>query len=258
MVGQTEEVPRVALIVGGAGGIGWATARAFGHRGYSVVVADLAAAVERLSEQCVTVGSTAIVVDVLSRKSIDEMYEEIGRKFGRLDVLVNCAGNIHPVPSGEADEIAWDRLIDIHLTGTFRCCQGALALLGPSSAAAVVNMSSVLGRRGVPRRGILRRLESWNRRADPRSCRGMGKRGIRVNCIVPGYTLTPMNAEAVRVGNLDIEQLATKIPLGRLASAEEIAAGIVFLASSEASYITGQTLVIDGGLTVSGLGWGGE
>ncbi len=258
MVGQTEEVPRVALIVGGAGGIGWATARAFGHRGYSVVVADLAAAVERLSEQCVTAGSTAIVVDVLSRKSIDEMYEEIGRKFGRLDVLVNCAGNIHPVPSGEADEIAWDRLIDIHLTGTFRCCQGALALLGPSSAAAVVNMSSVLGRRGVPRRASYAASKAGIEGLTRVLAVEWASAGIRVNCIVPGYTLTPMNAEAVRVGNLDIEQLATKIPLGRLASAEEIAAGIVFLASSEASYITGQTLVIDGGLTVSGLGWGGE
>jgi len=258
MVGQTEEVPRVALIVGGAGGIGWATAEAFQNEGYCVAVADLEAAVAKLSDEPGSARFVAIGVDILSRTSISAMYEEVRRQFGRLDILVNCAGTINPVPSAEADEISWDKLIEVHLTGTFRCCQGALPFLEASSSASVVNLSSVLGRRGVPMRASYAAAKAGIEGLTRVLAVEWARAGIRVNCVVPGYTITRMNAEAIELGKLDVEHLAARIPLGRLASAEDIAAGVAFMASPQASYITGQTLVIDGGLTVSGRDWSGE
>ena len=251
-------VPRVALVVGGAGGIGWATAQLFVKRGYSVVIGDLAGALASISEKQLGTLAMTARLDVLSRESIDGMYERIRRELGSLSVLVNCAGTIRPVRSSEADEISWDQLIQIHLTGTFRCCQGAVPLLTAAGGGTIVNVGSVLGHRGVARRASYAAAKAGIEGLTRVLAVEWAGLGIRVNCAVPGYTLTAMNAEAVRVGKLDVEQLAKQIPLGRLASADDVAAGIGFLASSEASYITGQTLVIDGGLLASGAAWGGD
>jgi NAD(P)-dependent dehydrogenase (short-subunit alcohol dehydrogenase family) len=197
----------------------------------------------------------ALGVDVRSRDSINGMYNRIRNKFGVLDILVNCAGTIRPAPSSVADEVAWDQLIDIHLTGTFRCCQSAMPLLESSTAASIVNVGSVLGMRGVSARASYAAAKAGVEGLTRVLAVEWAKAGIRVNCVVPGYTMTPMNAEAVKVGKLDVGQLAKSIPLGRLASADDVAAGIEFLASVDSRYITGQTLVIDGGLTISGDWW---
>jgi len=250
--------PKVALVVGGAGGIGMATAQMFANKGYSVGVGDLADAVARISDEQAASLGIAVAVDVLSRKSIESMFEAVTAELGGLDVLVNCAGTIRPVASAEADEVAWDQLLAVHLTGTFRCAQAALPYLESSGSAAIVNVGSVLGRRGVSRRAAYGAAKAGIEGLTRVLAVEWAGVGVRVNCVVPGYTLTPMNAEAVRVGNLEIDKLAKRIPLGRLASPGDIAAGIAFLASSEAAYITGQTLVIDGGLIVSGDGWSGD
>ena len=186
------------------------------------------------------------------------MFDEVRSRFACLDVLVNCAGNIRPMPSREADEKAWDQLLNIHLTGTFRCCQGALPFLERSKTPAIVNVGSILGRRGVPGRASYAAAKAGIEGLTRVLAVEWAGAGVRVNCVVPGYTLTRMNAEAVRVGKLDLEQLERQIPLGRLALAQEIATAIVFLASSDAAYITGETLVVDGGLTISGRSWGGD
>lgn len=258
MVGSTDASPKIVLVVGGAGGIGMATAVAFRQMGYAVFIADLGPAVEKCAMDPTCGDIEGVTVDVGSRESIEAMYAAIRGKVGRLDILVNCAGIIYPSPSDSADEVVWDRLIDIDLTGTFRCIQGALPLLKKSSFAVIVNVSSVLSRRGVPGRASYTAAKAGVEALTRVLAVEWADAGIRVNCVAPGYTRTEMNAEAVRLGKLDDMELMKKIPMGRLAKPDEIASGIAFLASSEASYVTGQTLVIDGGLTVSGQWWSGD
>lgn len=243
---------KIALIIGGAGGIGKATSKLLNARGYRVLIADLPSVISEASRgECLS-EFTFLEVDVLSKGSVDSMFAEVGAKFGGLDVLVNSAGNIHPALSSEADEIAWDRLLNIHLSGTFRCCQGAYPLLEASQSAAILNLSSILAGRGVSGRASYASAKAGVEGLTRVLAVEWARAGIRVNCVAPGYVATSMNAEAVRVGKLDVEQLETRIPLARLASADEIAQGIAFLISSEAAYVTGQVLVIDGGLSISG------
>ena len=247
--------PKLALIVGGAGGIGRATASLLAREDFSVVIADLPAAVAHIPSESQSDACLSIGVDLLSRESIREMYTRIAVEWSALDVLVNCAGTIKPAPSEEADELAWDQLLSVHLTGTFRCCQEALPFLRASEHGSIVNVGSILGRRGVSRRASYGAAKAGLEGLTRVLAVEWAHYGVRVNCVVPGYTLTPMNVEAVRVGNLNVDLLSKRIPLGRLAAPGDIASAIVFLASSGAAYITGQELVVDGGLTISGDGW---
>ncbi len=257
MVGEgADAVPsRVALVTGGARGIGAATCRAFFAAGYRVAVADVDSdAAERLAGELDAEGrAIAVELDVTSSASADRGIESVVARFGRLDVLVNNAGTADPGPVATMTDEAWEGLLAVHLGGTFRCCRAAYRALAATSGA-VVNVASIAAHVG------LRDRLSYS--AAKAAVEGMARAlavewapdGIRVNAIAPGYTATDLVRRVIESGRLDTTTLLRRIPLGRLAEPEEVAGVIVFLASPAASYITGQTLVVDGGLVV-GSDW---
>lgn len=247
--------PTVA-ITGGASGIGLAVAQQWVANGGRVVLMDINE--ELLDTTIATFSEEArgVVVDVTDREAVDAAFASIREIEGRLDALVTSAGNAKPVPTVQMADGDWDPLLDVHLSGMMRACRAAHSLLAESRGS-IVAISSVAGVQGMPNRasyntvkhGVIGFIKSlaveW---ADD---------GIRVNAVAPGYTLTPFNKKLENEGLLDIEPIRARIPLNRWAEPAEIAAPIVFLTSPSASFITGHTLLVDGGMTIAGdwYGW---
>jgi NAD(P)-dependent dehydrogenase (short-subunit alcohol dehydrogenase family) len=192
--------------------------------------------------------------DVTSTPSTDAMVASTMDRFGRLDALVNNAGIIDPRPTIEVSDAAWDRMLAVHLDGTFRCSRAAHPALVASGGGTIVNIASIAAHVGL--RGRL--SYSASKAAVEAIARVLAVEwaadGIRVNAIAPGYTRTELYQEAVDAGLVHTDRLMARIPLGRPAEPSELASAIVFLSTPSSSYITGQTLIVDGGLVV-GTDW---
>lgn len=245
----------VFLIFGGAGGLGAAAARLAGERGYAVAIADLElAAAQRVAAELADEGTTALGLecDVRSSDSVDRAVADCVAAFGGIDAVVPCAGIARADPAAAVSDEHWQELMDIHVTGTMRCARAAYGPLRESPSGAVVALSSMNASIGVSGRlaycGAKGAIEAMVRvlavewAAD----------AIRVNAVAPGYVMTQMLAKLVAAGDLDEARMLARVPLGRLGEPDEIASAILFLASRESSYVTGQTIVVDGGRLVNG------
>jgi NAD(P)-dependent dehydrogenase (short-subunit alcohol dehydrogenase family) len=243
----------VVFITGGAGGIGTATGKAFADAGYAVVVTDID--VDRAKATAAVLeadGASAIGLgqDVTSTASTDAAVAAAVERYGRLDALVNNAGTIDPGPSEEVTDEAWSRLLSVHLDGTFRTSRAAYPALADGGGA-IVNISSVAAHVGLVRRLSYSAAKS--------ALEGMARTlavewadaGIRVNAVAPGYTRTELYEHVTSTGLVDMNRMLARVPMHRPGETSEVAAAILFLASPAASYVTGQTLVVDGGLVVS-------
>ncbi|GHC96732.1 oxidoreductase [Streptomyces violarus] len=243
------------LITGGARGIGAATARRFAREGARVLVADQDPAeatrtARALRDQGLIAEGRAC--DVADRAAVEAAVAYAVDTFGSLDVLVNSAAHCSPdVPlfEDEPDE-SWARDLDVTLSGAYRCCRAALPHLSASGRGAVVSIGSVNG------------LQDFGNHAYSAAKAGLGSltrtlaghaaaRGVRVNLVVPGTVRTT----AWEGRDEDLEALRRLYPLGRVGEPEDIAAAVTFLASPDASWITGTTLVVDGGLTAVNTGF---
>jgi NAD(P)-dependent dehydrogenase (short-subunit alcohol dehydrogenase family) len=243
----------VAIITGGARGIGFATAQALAADGHDVVIADIdpgAAhdAVGLLASQ----GHEALAVqcDVGSSDSVDAMVGEVVSWSGRLDVLVNNAGIVAPTALAETSDEEWDRIVGMHLGGTFKCSRAAFPHLCRSPAPAVVNTASITMTVGVPLRASYSAAKAGIGGLTRVLAAEWAPYGIRVNAVAPGFVPTAQVQGVYSSLILDHERLAALVPLGRLAVPEDVGSGIAFLASRKAAYITGHVLVIDGGFTI--------
>ena len=238
---------RVALITGAASGIGLATAERLAAEGGTVVLADVqdAAGRDAAGRIAATRGRASFKhLDVASEEEWERVVAEVVGELGRLDILVNNAG-IGDNDSIEATSKAvYDRVIAITQTSVFLGQKAAAAALKASGNGAVVNVSSIFGIVGGfgvspayhAAKGAVRLLTK-------NTALAWAKDGVRVNSVHPGFVDTPI------LGTTDRTMLAEAAPVGRLARAEEIAAAILFLASDDASYVTGAELVVDGGYT---------
>jgi NAD(P)-dependent dehydrogenase (short-subunit alcohol dehydrogenase family) len=245
----------VAVVTGGASGIGYATAERLCAQGTVVVLADrdgeaAAQAAERL--RAAGGAAEAFAVDVTERASVDRLIGQTVAVHGTLDLLVNCAGFAYPAPSAEIDDDEWAAQLDVHLGGTMRCCRAAHAALAGSPHPAIVNVSSVLGRVGNPERLAYSAAKAGIESMTRTLAVEWAPAGIRVNAVAPGYTRTALIERLAREGKLDAASLERRIPLGRLAVGEEVAGAIAFLCGPDARYVTGHTLVVDGGMSVEG------
>lgn len=252
---MTVAVSRVALVTGGAGGIGSATCSLFAERGYRVALADLNIAVAEQAASEIDPSGTRVrplMVDVSSGESVDTMVDGAIAAFGGIDVLVNMAGTTRPGPSESVSDSEWAALLDIHLGGTFRCSRAAFPALRQSEAGAIVNTASVAAWLGLPGRASYCAAKAGIEGLTKTLAVEWAKHGIRVNAIAPGYIRTLPVGRLIERGIIPEDRLRARIPLDRLGRPEEIASAIHFLASPDASYLTGHTLTVDGGLTVSG------
>jgi 3-oxoacyl-[acyl-carrier protein] reductase len=240
---------RVALVTGAGGGIGAATARRFAREGATVVVNDVDLELARpLVTELQKEGARAlsIAADVTARTDVEAMVDHVVGEFGRLDVLVNNAGVNRDAMSHKMTEEQWDQVLAVNLKGTFLCAQAVLAGMRERGWGRVINTSSV---------GSLGNIGQANYAASKAGVIGLtrtlaleyAKYGITVNCVAPGPVMTRMLAGvpvAIR------EKIVAKVPVGRIARPEEIAAVHAFLASEDAAFITGQVLFVDGGMSV--------
>lgn len=243
---------RVVLITGGAGGIGWAAAERFASDGDAVVLADRSA--DALAE--VGLDLDTIVADVSVVTDCERMVAETVDRHGRLDVLVNCAGVWVEGPTAETTEEEWDRTIDVNLKGTFFACRYAIPHLERTEGC-IVNLSSDAGLVGTAETAVYCASKGGVSLLTKALALELAPKGIRVNAVCPNDVDTPMLAGQARdYGGGDpkgyLETLLAKYPQGdraRFIRPEEVAALIVYLASSEAAPITGACIPIDFGST---------
>ena len=249
---------KVALITGGGSGIGRASALLFAKEGARIVVSDLneSAAVET-SRYIEDAGgeATSVQGDVSRGPDAERMVKATVNAYGRLDVLVNSAGISarNAMPEGVSPEEIWDRVMDVNLKGTYLMCWYAVPEMERSGGGSIVNLASIMGLVGysagmgggfnpyVPSKGGVVQFTK-NLAID------YARKGIRVNCICPGYIDTNLTRGLITDPDT-LRRLEQLHPLGRLGTADEIAYAALFLASQESSFVTGTPLIVDGGYT---------
>jgi NAD(P)-dependent dehydrogenase (short-subunit alcohol dehydrogenase family) len=242
---------KVALITGGASGIARATAELFAREGASVVVADASADAGRDTVAAIekaTGRATFSQVDVSDSAQVARMADHALASYGRIDVLFNGAAILYYGTAVETNEETWKRMIDINLTGTFLCCRAVLPHMIRQGRGSIINVASTVGAHDACARAVayvsskagvtlLTRAMAIDHARD----------GVRVNALCPGPTDTPMLRNAMTAEQL--EAFAKTYPMGRLARPEELANAALFLASDEASFVTGSAMYVDGGQT---------
>ncbi len=244
---------RVAIVTGAGRGIGCAMAKIFSGEGAGVVVADLDFVNAAGVAGEITAGggsALAVKVDVAEKKSVEAMVEAALEKYGRVDILVNNAGWDKVEPFLDSTEDTWDKVIAINLRGCINCCRAVLPAMISRQYGRIVNISSDAGRVGSSGEAVYSAAKGGIIAFTKTLAREMARHFINVNCVAPGPTDTQLFAEVVAASPKIAEAMVKKIPLRRLAQPADIAYAVLFLASDEAAYITGQTLSVNGGLNM--------
>jgi 3-oxoacyl-[acyl-carrier protein] reductase len=237
---------RIALVTGAASGIGAATARRFAREGATVAINDAKPeGLDAVAGEIRAAGAKALVLpgDVTKKADCERIVQDVTRTFGRLDILINNAGINRDAMAAKMTE---EQVLSVNLKGTFLCAQAALPGMRERAWGRVVNTSSI---------GSLGNIGQANYAASKAGVIGLtktlaleyAKYGVTVNAIAPGPVMTAMLAgvpEAIR------ERIIAQVPVGRIASPDEIAGVHVFLASEDAAFITGQVIFADGGMSV--------
>ncbi len=250
---------KVALVTGAGSGIGASAASLFAAEGAKVCVSDIdLAAAESVAGQITDAGGEAVALggDIAARAAAERTVAEVVATFGRLDILVNSAGvtprNAAP---GEDWERIWDRVIEVNLKGTFLMSRFAADVMKGSGGGAIVNLSSIIGLVGYSDRlGLSDGFSAYphSKGGVVQLTRDMGvnlaRFGIRTNCLCPGFVKTNLTKDLTADPEA-LAKLESFHPMGRLGTADEIARAALFLASDDASFITGAILAVDGGYT---------
>ena len=240
---------RVALVTGAAQGIGLAVAQTLAKAGARIALADRQ--LEKVEEEALRlrqqgIKAEAFAVDVADIVSIEEMMKNVSARLGSLDILVNNAGVLSSTAVEDLSEQEWDRVFTINLRGVFFVVQKALPYLKQSSTARIINMSSLAGRMGgyetgmaytASKGGVISLTYGLARQLAPY--------GITVNCVCPGTTKTDILKDW---SESQIASLQATIPLGRLGQPQDVASAVRYLASEEASFVTGLLLDVNGGM----------
>jgi 3-oxoacyl-[acyl-carrier protein] reductase len=251
---------RVAVITGAASGIGAATAEWFGREGADVVcgwyagdphdVEPTVVAIERAGRR-----GLAVEADVTDSASVEKLIDSAISEFGRIDIVLANAGVARSAPLVDVDDAGWHSSLEVNLGGIFRCFRAALPHMIDAGWGRLLATSSVGGA-----------AQGWSEHVPYAASKAaimgvvralaleVAQYGITVNAVAPGAVETPQSTDPVNsVGADGLREIAQRAPMRRIGRAEEIAAAFAFLASAEASYITGQTLIVDGGSSLVGV-----
>lgn len=250
---------KVAVVTGGAQGIGAACCHALACAGATVIVADLdreaagqAAAAIAAQEG---VRTFAYGVDVGDYDQCRELITWAAAAGGRLDILVNCAAHFHNQPALEIDMAVWRRVFQVSVHGAFCCARSfAQAAVAGGRGGAIVNISSITATHSAPGRTAYASAKAALNSMTRSLALEWAPYRIRVNAVAPSHTATPRIRQVAAAGGIDAGAIVRRIPLARMAEPAEIADAVLFLCSERASFITGQILSVDGGYTANG-GW---
>jgi 3-oxoacyl-[acyl-carrier protein] reductase len=245
---------KVAIITGGAAGIGKATAQVFAREGAKVIICDVSEECGQAVAESLGPDAQFNKVDVCNRQEVQEWIEEIISKYARIDILINNAGitrdaQFIKMKNGELvkqmAEDAFDSVISVNLKGVYNCAQAVAPFMVKQGGGVIINASSVVGVYGnfgqtnyvATKAGVIGMTKVW--------ARELGKYGIRVNAVAPGFIMTEMVA---RMPEEVLAGMRGKTPLGRLGEPEDIANTYLWLSSDEAAFVHGTTISVDGGM----------
>lgn len=239
---------KVAVITGGAKGIGKETAKKFLQEGASVVICDYdetagLAAIEELGKE----HASFFKVDVTNTAQIQEMVKFTIDTYGKIDILINNAGITSDGFLTKMDDAAWERVVSVNLTGVYKCTKAVVPVMLEQKSGVILNASSVVGLYGnigqsnyvATKAGVIGLTKGW--------AKEFGPKGIRVNAVAPGFVETDMVAD---VPTKILDLMKEKTPLKKLGKPIDIASAYLFLASDDANYISGAILSVDGGLVI--------
>jgi 3-oxoacyl-[acyl-carrier protein] reductase len=247
---------KVALITGGAAGIGKATAQRFIEEGAKVVICDVNEEAGKAAIQELGPSAVFYKVDVTDRQAVQAWVDEVASKYGRVDVLINNAGVLRDnmlvrVKDGELvkqmPEADFDLVVAVNLKGVFNCAQAVAPYMIRQNEGVILNATSIVGLDGnfgqtnyvATKAGVIGMAKVW--------ARELGRHNIRVNTVAPGFTATEM---VMQMPEKILEGMKARTPLGRMGQPRDIANAYLFLASDEASFISGTVLRVDGGIVV--------
>lgn len=239
---------QVALITGGANGIGEATVRRFLQEGAKVVIADFdEEAGQQVAESLSSDQVHFIQVDVSNRASVEQLVNETIAHFGTIDILINNAGITRDATLQKMTETDFQYVLNVNLTGVFHCTQAVVPAMSEQGSGKIINTSSVSGVYGnfgqtnyaAAKAAVVGMTKTW--------AKELGRKGINVNAVAPGFTLTAM---VEKMPEDVIEKMEAMVPLNRLGKPEDIANAYLFLASEESNYVHGHVLHVDGAIVM--------
>ena len=236
---------KIAIITGGGRGIGKATAHQFSEEGATVIIAEFDK--KTGEETAKAVNGHFVKTDISNEKSVSYLFEYIKKEFRRLDILVNNAGVLLDNTLRKMNTEQFDTVINVNLRGVYFCGKAAAEMMKDQGSGVILNASSVVAHNGnfgqtnyiASKTGVVGMTKVW--------ARELGKDGIRVNALAPGFIQTDM---IVGIPEKIINMMEEKVPLKRWGKPEDVANAYTFLASDEASYISGAVLNVDGGVVV--------
>ncbi|EPA3073070.1 SDR family oxidoreductase [Enterobacter cloacae] len=236
---------KICIVTGAAQGIGRKIVELFSQAGAAKIYAcDI-----QHGDSEVLKNVIPVTLNVCDRQAIQEVVNKIQQQDGHIDVLVNNAGVTRDNLIKKMTEQDWDLVIDINLKGVFNMTQAVAPIMMENNTGSIITMSSVVGTDGnigqsnyaATKGGVIAMTKGWAKEFARKGAK------VRANCVAPGFVVTPMTKD---LPEKVIDHMIAKTPLGRMATAEDIANGVLFLASEKSSFITGQTLKIDGGLVI--------
>jgi NAD(P)-dependent dehydrogenase (short-subunit alcohol dehydrogenase family) len=243
---------KVVLITGAARGLGFEYARSLGQAGARVVAGDIADCAN--ASQAAGNGAIGVTLDVTDVASAVSMVELAMERFGRVDALINNAALYGALRGGrfnEIEEANWDAAMAVNVKGIWNCCKAAVPAMKQAGGGSIVNIASIAAHRGVPRTAIYTMSKHGVLALTRTLAAEWATRGVRVNAVSPGFFMTPLNRDKMAPERK--EAALRRTPMHRFGELDELVGAAIYLASPAASYVTGETIAVDGGFLATGL-----